>query len=174
MDKKSKRNKVINTIMSYVLVILVAIIIKSFIFTPIRVNGTSMVPTLNDSDIMVLNEIGYHINGVKRFDIVVANINGEKLIKRVIGLPGEKVEYRDNNLYINDEMVMETFKHADTPDFSIESLGSGVVPNNHYFLVGDNRINSNDSRYIGFVSANKILGKTNMVIFPFSRIGSVQ
>jgi len=161
-------------VLSYVLVILIAIIIKTFIFSPVKVNGNSMMPTLKDGDIMILNEIGYLLNGIERFDIVVANVDGEKLIKRVIGLPGESVEYIDNNLYINGELIVENFTHEDTNDFSLSELGASVIPDNHYFLVGDNRSNSKDSRSIGFVHSGHILGKTNFIIFPFSRISSVQ
>ena len=94
-------SKRIKDVLSFVVVAIVAILIKIFIFSPVRVNGTSMVPTLNNGDYMLLNEIGYRINGVKRFDIVVAYIDGEMLIKRVIGLPGEKIEYAYNKLYVN-------------------------------------------------------------------------
>ncbi len=170
----SKKSSIIKNILSYVLIIAIAVLIKLYIFSPVRVNGTSMIPTLLDGDIMILNEIGYHLNGVERFDIVVANIDGEKLIKRVIGLPGEKVEYRDNQLYINDELVVENFKHADTMDFSLSKFNAQVVPENHYFLVGDNRNNSKDSRVIGFVHKSKIMGKTKLIVYPFGRAGSVQ
>ncbi len=169
-----KKNKIIKTLTPYVLIIVIALLIKFFIFSPIRVNGTSMSPTLEDGDIMILNEIGYYINGLDRFDIVVANINGEKLIKRVIGLPGETIEYRDNILYVNGEQVYENFKHTDTEDFNISELESEVVPSGYYFLVGDNRSNSKDSRYIGFISQSKIQGKANLIIYPFSRTSTVQ
>ena len=167
-------NKRIKDILSIIVVIIIAVIIKLYVFSPVKVNGNSMVPTLNDGDYMILNEIGYRMNGLKRFDIVVANINGEMLIKRVIGLPGEKVEYAYNKLYVNGENVIENFKHDDTDDFSFSELDAEVVPENHYFLVGDNRGNSKDSRIIGFVPANKIMGKANFVIFPLNRIGTVQ
>lgn len=167
-------NKRIKDIVSIVVVIIIALIIKIYIFSPVKVNGNSMVPTLNDGDYMLLNEIGYRINGVKRFDIVVANINGEMLIKRVIGLPGEKIEYAYNKLYVNGENVVENFKHDDTDDFSFDELEAKVVPENHYFLVGDNRGNSKDSRVVGFIPANKIMGKTNFIIYPFNRIGNVE
>ncbi len=160
--------------MSYVLIIIVAILIKMFVFSPIKVNGNSMSPTLMDGDIMILNEIGYHLNGLERFDIAVASIDGERLIKRVIGLPGEKIEYRDNNLYVNDELIVENFKHEDTDDFSLSELDVEVVPENHYFLVGDNRSNSKDSRVIGFIHQSKIMGKTKVIVFPFSRTSTVQ
>lgn len=166
--------KIIKDILSFVVVAIIAIIIKFFIFSPVRVNGTSMVPTLNNGEFMILNEIGYRLNGVKRFDIVVANIDGEMLIKRVIGLPGEKIEYAYNKLYVNGENVIENFKHGDTEDFSFSKLNEEVIPDNHYFLVGDNRGNSKDSRILGFIPANKIMGKANFVIFPLNRIGTVQ
>ena len=166
--------KTIKTILSYVLIIGIAILIKLYVFSPIKVNGTSMVPTLNDGDIMILNEIGYHLGGLERFDIVVVNHDGEKIIKRVIGLPGEKVAYRNNKLYINDKEVVENFKHQDTKDFELSNLNVEVIPKNYYFVVGDNRGNSKDSRSIGLIHKNKIMGKTSFIIYPFNRIGNVQ
>ena len=169
-----KRNRIIKNILSYVLIIVIALLIKFFIFSPIKVNGTSMSPTLEDGDIMILNEIGYRIHGLERYDIAVAKIDGELLIKRVIGLPGDKIEYRDNKLYVNGEFFYEEFKHGDTSDFSISELGSDVVPENSYFLVGDNRGNSKDSRTVGFIPKDKIIGKTRVIVFPFNRTSTVQ
>ena len=170
----NKNSKLMKNIMTYVLIILVAIIIKLFIFSPIRINGTSMNPTLQDGDIMVLNEIGYRINGLQRFDIAVAKVDGERLIKRVIGLPGEKVEYKNNNLYINDEIVVENFTHGNTNDFSLSEINIDKIPDGYYFLVGDNRGNSKDSRVIGPVHRSKIIGKTRLILYPFSRTSTVQ
>jgi len=176
---KNKENsdvnkKILKNILSFVLIIVIALVIKMFIFSPIKINGSSMSPTLEDGDIMIMNEIGYYLNGIERFDIAVANVNGERLIKRVIGLPGEKLEYRDNNLYINDELVVENFKHGDTDDFSLFEINAEVIPDNYYFLVGDNRGNSKDSRTIGFVHKSQIMGKTRLIVFPFSRTSTVQ
>ena len=167
-------NKIVKNILSYVLVIGIALLIKFFIFSPIRVNGTSMEPNLKDGDIMILNEIGYRINGVKRFDIVVVNSDGEKIIKRVIGLPGETLEYRNGTLYINNEEVIENFPHGETNDFSLSELNIDKIPKDYYFVMGDNRGNSKDSRVIGVIHKSKILGKTNLIIFPFDRIYSVK
>ena len=171
-DNKIVLSNVTKNIITYALIIGIAIIIKLFVFSPIKVNGTSMEPTLKDGDIMILNEIGYYLNGVDRFDIAVAKVDGERLIKRVIGLPGEKVEYKDNELYINDEKVVENFTHADTKDFSLSQLNVDRIPANYYFLVGDNRGNSKDSRTIGLVHKSKIIGKTRFILFPFSRIST--
>ncbi len=172
--KKNKNSVLIKNISSYVIVIVIAILVKLFIFSPIKVNGTSMVPTLQDGDIMILNEIGYRLNGLERFDIAVANVDGEKLIKRVIGLPGEKVEYRNNNLYINDQMVIENFTHGNTNDFTLAQLNIDKIPEGYYFLVGDNRGNSKDSRTIGPVHKSNIMGKTKLILFPFDRVTTVQ
>lgn len=155
---------------SFIIVILIALIIKFYIVTPIRVNGRSMLPTLTNKDIMILNEIGFYTKGLKRFDIVVINYPGEKLIKRVIGLPGEKVEFKNNKLYINDKLIEEPFEHTSTDDFILD----GKVPENHYFVVGDNRLESVDSRRLGTFPKSKIQGKTNFVLYPFNKIGIVK
>ncbi len=132
-----------------------------------------MFPTLKDGDIMFLNEIGYHINGVKRFDIVVVKTDEDRIIKRVIGLPGETVEYLDDKLFINGEEISEDFYHDITHNFKLEEIDVDVIPEDYYFVVGDNRGNSKDSRIIGLIPKNKIMGKTNFILFPFDRIGKV-
>ena len=161
-------------ILSYIIVIVIAILIKEFVFSPIKVNGTSMYPTLNDGDLMILNEIGYYLNGVERFDVVVVKHQGERLIKRVIGMPGETVEYKDNKLYINGEYVKEEFQHETTHDFNLSEIDVEVIPEGYYFVVGDNRTNSLDSRKIGLISKNEIKGKTKLVIFPFNKVGNIK
>lgn len=169
-------NKNIKNILSYVLVIVIALLIKNYIFTPIRVNGSSMEPTLKDGDIMILNEIGYHLNGVKRFDIVVVkkDNDNDRIIKRVIGLPGETVAFKDNKLFINDEVVEENFSHDVTHNFDLSEIDETVIPDDYYFVVGDNRGNSKDSRIIGLINKSEIKGKTSLIIFPFNKIGNVK
>ena len=166
--------KNLKNVLSYVIVIVIALLIKEYIFSPIKVNGSSMYPTLNDGDIMILNEIGYHLNGVNRFDIVVVKKNNERIIKRVIGLPGETVLYKDNKLYINDKEVKEDFTHDITHNFDLSEINVDVIPENYYFVVGDNRGNSKDSRMIGLVSKSEIKGKTSLIVFPFNKIGNVK
>lgn len=156
----------------YIVVIIVVILIKAFIVSPIRVNGTSMNNTLHDKDIMILNKVNYKLNKIKRFDIVVIETKEELLVKRVIGLPGEKIEYKNNKLYVNDNYIEEKFYHKKTDNYSLDQLESKVVPDNYYFVLGDNRTNSVDSRIIGFVSRKKILGNTSLTIFPFNRFGN--
>lgn len=166
-------NKVLKEILSYALIVVLVILIKKYIFSPIKVNGDSMYPTLHDNDIMILNEIGYYLNRVERFDIVVVDTGNDKIIKRVIGLPGETVKFKDNKLYINDKEVEEKFEHAITHNFELSEIDVEVIPEGYYFVVGDNRKDSLDSRTIGLISKKQIMGKTNFTIFPFTRFGSV-
>lgn len=167
-------NKVVKEILSYVLIIIVVLLIKKYIFSPIKVNGDSMYPTLRDKDIMILNEIGYYLNGVERFDIVVVDTGNDKIIKRIIGMPGETVRFYENKLYINDEIVEENFNHAMTHNFELSQIDVEIIPEGYYFVVGDNRIDSLDSRTIGLISEKQIMGKTNFTVFPFTRFGSIE
>lgn len=151
---------------SYVIIIILVLLFKKFVATPIKVNGSSMFGTLHDGDIMILNIIGYRFSPVERFDIVVIDDGDEYLIKRVIGLPGEVIEYKDNQLYVNGKRIKDNYGSKKTEDFKIE------VSKGRYFVLGDNRTNSRDSRYYGAFSKKKILGKTKLIIFPFNRFGN--
>ena len=166
--------KNLKNVLSYVIVIVLALLIKEYIFSPIKVNGSSIYPTLEDGDIMILNEIGYHLNGINRFDIVVVKKDNDRIIKRVIGLPGETVSYKDNKLYINGNEVKEDFTHDITHNFDLSEIDVEVIPEDYYFVVGDNRGNSKDSRMIGLVSKSEIKGKTNLILYPFKKIGNVK
>lgn len=168
MNDKTKN--LIKEILSYVIIIGAVILFRTFLYSPIRVTGKSMVPTLKDGNIMILNKIGYRINGLKRFDIVVIDYDKERLIKRVVGLPGEEIKYVANKLYINGEITAEEYKRGVTYDFDLESLGYNVIPEGKYLVLGDNREVSKDSRIIGLIDADDILGYTKTVIFPFNEI----
>ena len=162
----------VKVLLPYIIIILVVLFIKAFIVTPIKVNGESMYPTLEEGDIMILNKTAYYFNKPERFDIVVVNMPDEYLIKRVIGLPGEHIEYKNNTLYVDGKRVKENFKHGVTANFNIEELGSGTIPLNTYLVLGDNRENSLDSRELGFIREDQLLGRTSLIILPFDRIGN--
>lgn len=167
--------KYAKTILEYGLIVILVIIVRLYIITPIQVNQSSMNDTLHNKDIMLLNILSYKIGDIKRFDIVVFNHKGGPLIKRVIGLPGEKVKYVKNMLYINDVYIQEPFlSNTFTDDFDLLDIGYERIPENMYFVLGDNRLNSIDSRYFGLIERNKIIGKANIIIYPFSRLGCVK
>lgn len=150
----------------YIVIIIVVLFIKQFIVTTVIVHGPSMQNTLHDKDIMILDKIGIKTRGIKRFDIVVIDIGTEKIIKRVIGLPNETVSYKDNKLYIDGNLIEENYSDKYTADIDDQILG-----NNQYYVLGDNRTNSLDSRVIGPISKDKIIGHAKFIIFPFTRFG---
>ena len=129
--------------------------------------------TLNDSDLVFVSKLRYKISKPKRGDIIVFQHDGVKnLIKRVIGLPGDKVEYKGNVLYINDEMYKEEYLDQDmiTNDFTTLDIGELHIPDDSYLVLGDNRINSQDSREIGYVKKEDIIGKVIGRFWPINKV----
>jgi signal peptidase I len=167
-SKKSKTFKFLKEIIPFILILDFVIIVKHFLITPIQVNGGSMDNTLKDGDIMILNKIGYKINGIHRFDIVVIDKGDSLLIKRVIGLPNETLKMENNQLYVNGEPVEEDFLEpgTKTENFTVK------VRDDCYFVMGDNREVSYDSRALGCFSIDDIMGTTKLTLFPFDRIGT--
>jgi len=159
-----------------------AAIIRYFLFAPIVVDGYSMMPTLHNGDRMIVNKLGKP----KRFDIVVFHAPEQKdYIKRVIGLPGDTVEYRDDTLYINGKPYAEPYLDAYksqilegplTEDFTLEEtpVGQKTVPEGELFVMGDNHRSSKDSRHIGSIPIEKVIGDTNIVYWPFKDIRYVK
>ncbi len=166
MKKSTKKELII-----YGSIILAIILIRTFIITPVRVNGTSMNETLEDGEIMILNKIDYTFNEINRYDIVVVKTEDSKIIKRVIGLPGETLKYENNTLYINGKETEEPYLTEETEDFNITELGYDKIPQDCYFVMGDNRNNSSDSRIIGCVKKENIEGSASLVIYPFKEAG---
>lgn len=163
--------KYIKELVPYIIIIIVVVLLRTFIITPVRVNGPSMNSTLNDGDILLLEK---YDTDFQRFDIVVLKYNGEKLVKRVIGLPGETIEYKDNTLYINNKKINEPFLVEETEDFSLKKLGYDKIPDGYYFVVGDNRDNSLDSRFIGLIPKDTMEGKVVFRLFPFKNFGKIK
>ena len=153
--------------MPYIIIIIVVFLVKKFIFTPVIVNGESMMTTLHENDVMILDKIGMKLNGIDRFDIVVIQTQKSKIIKRVIGMPGETIEYKDNKLYINGKEMKDPYGSTETNDISLQK-----IPKDMYFVLGDNRGDSLDSEELGAFSKDKILGHATFIIYPFNRIGN--
>lgn len=159
--------------------IILAIVIRYFLFTPIIVDGQSMVPTLHNHNRMIVNKISYKIGKPERFDIIVFKATPTKdYIKRVIGLPGDHIAYKDDVLYVNGKPIAEPYlqnykAQTDgllTYDFTLEEVTGGrqQVPAGELFVLGDNRRYSKDSRIIGTVPMDKVIGKANVVYWPLN------
>ncbi len=164
--------KYVKEYLPYVVVIAVVILLRLYVISPVQVDGSSMVPTLQDNEILLLKKYDHHFS---RFDIVVLKYGKDKLVKRIIGLPGETVSYRNSKLYINDELVEETFlpENIKTSDFNLTDIGYTTIPEGYYFVVGDNRNDSLDSRYIGLIPKKSIEGTVSFRLFPFSTFGKI-
>ena len=161
-----KFKKILKEYLPYVVIIILVLIIKSNVVAPIRVNGRSMYSTLKNGDIMILDIIGYRTSELKRFNIVVIDNGKDYLIKRVIALPNEEIEYKDNKLYINGKLIKDKYGKGKTKDFKVK------LKKDEYFVLGDNREDSLDSRYYGPFNKKRILGKTSFTVFPFNRFGN--
>ena len=157
---------IVKAILPYVIIVIVVVLIRTFIVTPVRVSGDSMHDTLVDGDILLLKKFDKSFD---RYDIVVFNRNDEQLIKRIIGLPGEYIECIDGKIYINDEPIKDIDTNLITSDFN-----KIYIPLNHYFVLGDNRPVSNDSRYFGPINKKEIKGTVSFTIFPFGHFGKIK
>lgn len=164
-----------STVIYIVVLFLVFFVVHRFFYAPVMVDGDSMETTLSDGDYLILNKY----SDIERFDIVVFPPPDEEeetlYIKRVIGLPGDKIEYKDDLLYLNGEEIEEDYldysldeqMYYSSGNFSLlTALGEEEVPEGEYFVLGDNRLNSRDSRSFGFVDQETILGKVSLRYWP--------
>ena len=161
-----KVKKILWELIPYIAIVILIIIVRIFIITPVRVDGSSMYNTLEDGDILLL----YKMAKIDRYDIVVLDeeYDNEIIIKRIIGLPGETVEIKSGKIYINDEEIADDYTFGDTSDYEKITLAD-----DEYFILGDNRLISKDSRYFGPVKESDLMGEAVFRIWPFSGFGSV-
>ena len=162
--------KIIKEIIPYVVIVIMVVLIRTYIVTPVIVVGDSMIPTLDDGQILLLNKLDYKFNKIERYDIVVIKVEDSEIIKRVIGLPGEYIEYSNNTLYINghEEENIYTFE---TEDFNLKEIcNCDKIPKNKYLVLGDNRLVSSDSRIIGLIDKKDIEGSTTISLWPIKNI----
>jgi len=164
----------------------IAVLIVGFVVQPVRVEGQSMMPKLHDQDRIFVNKFIYPLREwigdkepIKRGDIVVLlypDDPSKSYIKRVVGLPGEEVNVENGKLYINGMQIDEPY--LDSEYISSDSMpGSVHVKEHHYFVMGDNRRNSSDSRYWGLVPEKYIYGKAIFRYYPFTpieRVGAIE
>lgn len=175
----AKKKEVYSWFKSIVFAFIVAFICRNFLFSPAIVYGESMLPTFEENDRLLLSKV----SDIQRFDLVVfdAPDSEERYIKRVIGLPGDKVEVKDDVLYINGRQMEEPYLEDVkkellldklTGDFTLEEItGESVVPEGTLFVMGDNRLHSKDSRFFGPIPISSLIGEVKLQIFPLKKIG---
>jgi signal peptidase I len=179
--KESIKKEGIEWIKAFALGIIIFAFIRIFFFLNYVVEGESMLPTLEEGNKVVVNKFGDDVDELERFDVIVFHANEkEDFVKRVIGLPGEKIEYREDRLYVNGKKVYEPFlkQYREeslggylTGDFTLEDLtGVKRVPEGKLFVLGDNRLGSWDSRQFGFISIDQVVGKVNLRYWPLEEM----
>ncbi|WP_291632348.1 signal peptidase I [Clostridium sp.] len=167
--------KVFEVVKSTAISLVIAVFIINFIFQIVTVNGESMFPTLQNNDKLILEKVSYRIIPTKRNDIVVikypADI-GQRIIKRVIAVAGDKVKISDNIIYINGKIINEYYKNESI----MRDYDEAIVPKDSIFVLGDNRNFSKDSRNsdVGFVKLNLLEGKAIIRLYPFNKMGRIR
>lgn len=150
------------------------------ILQPHKINGHSMMPNFPDKEFLLTDKVTYRFNDPKRGDVIVfkppTETHGEEYIKRIIGLPGEKVMLQNGHFYINGRILREDYIANDiytSGGFFLPEGKEIVVPDGEYFVAGDNRPHSSDSREWGFMDRGSITGKAWLVYWPISNAGTV-
>jgi len=151
-----------------------ALVIIVFLYQPVKVEGTSMAPLLTDQERIFINKFVYRFEAIQRGDVVVFWYpldRSKSFIKRVVALPGETIEIRRGVVYVNSQVVAEPYvppRYADVSDY-----GPAKVPDGSYFVMGDHRISSNDSRVFGPVASQYIYGRAVFAYWPVDHFGSL-
>lgn len=177
---EATRSLVINAfawLRDLLLSILIAVLVILFLYRPVKVEGTSMMPTLFDQERLFINQFSYKfgLGDIKRGDTVVfwsPEDHTQSYIKRVIGLPGDTVAVDNGYVIVNGKRLVENYVPQEYRDD--RSYPAEVVPPGEYFVLGDHRSSSNDSRAWGFVPRSYIYGKAVFVFWPPDRIGAIR
>ncbi len=151
-----------------------ALVIIVFLYQPVKVEGTSMAPLLSDQERIFINKFVYRFEPIQRRDVVVFWYpldHSKSFIKRIIGLPGESVNIRQGIVYVNGHAIDEPYVPAQYEDMS--DYGPVLVPKDSYFVMGDHRISSNDSRVFGPVASKFIYGRAVFAYWPVDHFGSL-
>ena len=196
--KKKEKRSVAYEIFSWILTLLIAVVaalvIRSVLFEPVRVDGVSMDDTLADGEIMFVSKFDYSTTWFSlpwqsaeekekaarvtlggdpaRFDVVICRYPGRgdtNFVKRVVGLPGDKIQLIDGYLYVNDEKYDEPYINNDYRSGRLNTFGPYTVPEGKFFVMGDHRNNSNDSRSVGAIERSMIVGHVRQVLYPFGQ-----
>ena len=157
----------------FIIFVIVSLFLFVYVISITQVVGNSMSPTLKNGEVLLLNKAKYRFSTIKRGDIVSLDYADTKyLIKRIIGMPGDSVSIKNSKVYINDELLEETYipKNLSYKDFELESLGYETIPKDMYFVLGDNRADSLDSREMGLVHKDAINGEIFIRFWPLNKL----
>jgi signal peptidase I len=166
---KPFRSLVRELLESIVPAILIAIALNLFIVQPTKVRGESMEPTLHTNEYLLVEKISYHFHGPRRGDVVVFKYprdEAENFIKRVIAVPGDTVEIISGRVFINGLSTVEPY----LLQIPREDMPATKVPDGKLFVLGDNRVNSNDSRVFGMVTMDELVGRAWLRYWPLGQI----
>jgi|SRR5690625_74122 len=151
-----------------VIAVLIALFLRTFIFSTSIVEGESMAPTLDNGERIIFNKFSYLVGEPNRGDIVIIQRPHKNYVKRVIALPGETIEMINHDLYINKVKYDQTFITEEAQKHT-GNFGPVDIPENSYFVMGDNRAISKDSRNgLGFIESKSIIGRSEIIIYPFT------
>lgn len=174
IQPKTRRSGMSSWLRDLVISIAVSAFIIIFLYQPVRVEGTSMLPVLEDQDRLFVNKLAYHVGEIHRGDVVVflyPHDHQKSYIKRVIALPGDDLKIDHGQVYVNGKKLVEKYvplRFADN-----RSLPEMVIPDHEYFVMGDHRSISSDSRDFGPVDRDLIYGKAAFVYWPMEQVGVV-
>lgn len=169
-QERKRKSALREIIESLIIAVILAVIIRTFVFQPFYIPSGSMEPTLQIQDRILVNKFGYRFWEPQRGDIVVFKypLNPKKdFVKRLIGMPGERLEIKDSKVYVNNKVISEEYL---PPDLRFQDFGPVLVPENTYLMLGDNRNNSDDSRVWGPLPKENIIGKAMFVYWPLDRM----
>lgn len=177
-EKKTLKQEIISWVVTLATAIVLALVIRTFIFEPIRVDGSSMADTLHDGEITFTFKTGYLFNDPQRQDVVICRYpnRSEYFVKRVMGIPGDTIAILGNTVYINGQAVEEPYLTPERNRYD-HTMKAVTLGENEYFVMGDNRDNSNDSRNltsVGPITRDMIVGHVTCVLFPFNAIRGVE
>lgn len=175
IQEQNLRNEIIEWIKAIVIALVLALLIRGYIFEPMIVPTGSMIPTIQINDRILVNKYIYRFKDLSRGDVVVFKYPDDQkqtFVKRLIGVGGDVIEIKDGILYLNGKEIDEPYLN----EVMLGDFGPYEVPKDHFFMMGDNRNNSKDSRlwYHKFVPRSNIVGKATYCIWPFHRIGKIK
>ena len=164
-EKKTPMQELKEWVVTLLVAVVIALVVRTFLFEPVRVDGSSMSTTLSNGEVMFVTKPEYLMGDPQRFDVVLCHYPGRgntNFVKRVVGLPGDTVEIAGGYLYVNGEKYEEPYI-THRPDYILSAY---TVPEGQYFVLGDNRSNSNDSHLIGPIDRDMIVGHVRSVFWP--------